>query len=605
MIKNAIREFLWGIIHVVLILSDWVYDMINSFITIDISSNQLIWYVFTFGILFLFCACMLRVFFVLIKKMNNDEEQLDYGIILKRIVQMFIVITLVPTFFTFSLLLPNEINRIFTRSISMGEVMTPSTSVLTSVAKTPLNGELSEMKGNDEIVDIDTVYEDLNKTQDNEYIYFRGYGEIFFCGIMGLLCATVLVNIFTQIVERWFLQIYRLFIGFIPISGMIDPNDTGCSQWIRDIISDVLAQSWTLISLWCVLAIMGLDEITSMNGIIRLFMFIIGVASVSKIGDIIAKYLGATNLSKGNRIGSAIATAGLYGLARSSKNLVKKTISFAGNTALTTGAGAVYGMGRSMGGKSMSDMGMKGFSKLQTPSDKSTNFNDKNSFSDNPLNTNPVSDMKKNNQSFHGINIEKNNGKEEFNPLNDNVNYKQSSTSKSNQSRNENVGLKDSNYSYEKNPQKTQGTNYTENINSSDYKGVDQGNSLEKNDDKRLTRSNTLARSFVDSANNMKGIKGMGARAISNAGSHLYVASAKRYSSSALRKANTILSTPKQNPYRTKNNYKNTTKSYKNTTKPINKSASKKSLSKSSNKKSSNEFVNLNQINNNPTDNKI
>lgn len=544
MMNDAIRGFLWGIVQVVLTLSDWVYDMVNQFLRIDISTNNVIWYIYSFGLLFLFFACSFRLFFVIVSKMSNDEEQLDVGYIGKRIVHMFLVVALIPTFFTFSLGLPNTINSIFNNSVSMGEPMTPSTSILTSIAKTPLSGELNDMRGNDEIITIDTISENLNEQQNDKYIYFNGYGEIFFCLIMGILIAFALVNVFTQIVERWFIQILRLFIGFIPISGMVDPQDKSCNQWIRDIISDVLVQSWSLISLWAVFAIMGLDAISSVNGIIRLFMFWIGIMAITKLGDMIAKYLQATDLSKGSKIGSAMASVGMYGLARGGAALGKAGLSFAGNTALSGGAGAIQQIGERMGGKSMQEMGFANAGISGNPNMRSGNGFHSNTYADgmsgmntdsDPLSASPTGTMDSSLNTDNMMNTA-DAGAQGASVFGESGAYQQQQDM-----RNDSADSASSAFTGE------------ETLNESVHASADSADSRSQRQEElsemqRLTRPDTFARRFVDSANTAGGIRGSAMRTASNVGSHLYVASASRYSNSALRKANTILKNPSINP---------------------------------------------------------
>lgn len=495
MIEDAIRSFLWGIVQLTLILSDWIYDMINTFIDIDITSSDVIIYIFTFGLLFLVSACMIRVFFLIVQKMSNDDDSFDIGLVGKRIFQMFLIIAVIPTIFTFSLGLPATINDTFNNSITLGEPMTPSTSILTSVAKTQLAGELSSMAVNDEIITVDTISEKLSEQQDGKYIYFVGYGEIFFCGIMGFLIAFSLVNIFTQIVSRWFIQIFRLFIGFIPLSSMVDPKDTSCNQWIRDIISDVLIQSWSLIALWGVFAIMDLEAISSVNGIIRLFMFWIGIASVTKLGNMIAKYIQATDLSSPNHIGSALATMGMYAVGKMSKNAIQRGAGFLGNTSLSGASAGIQQIGERMGAKSLSEMGMTNQSLhdrfVQNNQHRNNDQNFDNSI--NPLDASPT-------QTYD----------DSINPLEDALN----NTADTSTTRSQDIPTN---------------SNIEEQL-------------IER---QRITRPNTIARKFIDSAQTDVGLKGTVKRTAGNIGSHIYTASAIRYSNSTLRKAKDIMTKPK------------------------------------------------------------
>lgn len=295
MIEDAIRGFLWGIIRLVLIVSDWVYDRINNFINIDISILIIMWIVCIMVIIMLLITCFIRIFFLIKQNKDKNEDYIVTETIKKRIGKMLLMTVLIPTIFTISLSLPSLINHTFTPTITTKEEISPSKLILTSTAKTSISVDLDNIKTNDKVITIDTINEKIFEQQDGKYIYFAGYGEIFFCFCGGTFLMISLIEIFIQVIGRCFIQLVRLLFSFIPLSNMIDPKDNLYNEWLKMNTGDALIQIWTLIAFWIVLAIMGVNIFLSMNGIIRLAIFLIGFMSITKLGNIIAKYIHASS----------------------------------------------------------------------------------------------------------------------------------------------------------------------------------------------------------------------------------------------------------------------------------------------------------------------
>lgn len=539
MIEDAIRSFIWGIVSVFLTLADWVYDIINTVIAIDISSNNTIWYFYGFGLVFISFAVTIRLFFVLAKKTARDEDRIDSGFLIKRIIAMFLVIALVPTLFMFQMGIPNAVNNIFKNTITYGERLTPSTSILTSIAQSPLSGDIKDMKGSKSEITISMIDKKLNKEKDGDYIYFKGYGELFFTLIMAGLVALALFNIFRQVMDRWFLNLLRLIIGFIPISGMVDPDDDTCSLWTRDILSDMVTQTFSVICLQFIFAIVMINSVANLNGIIKLFLFWAGIMSVGKIGNFIAKYLKASDLAKPGSIGTAIAGMAGYGMARGAQKLAGAATKYAGGTALTTGAFGVQKAGQALGGKSMSQMGYGG-----RPHGSSTNKNSEN-FGSPKANSHKSSSSYSNDKSVIDRNpIDKQNSNYTNARSYDGVNNNDLKS----KNMQDDIGSRPSN--------KYPPSDKTIDIKANDSKQerantLDKGKNIDSDNkrqpaksDNRLSREDTLSRRFADYGKNNKGFKGALARGASNAGSHLYRASANRYGNSTARKVKQKITTP-------------------------------------------------------------
>lgn len=309
MIENAIRSLFWAIAKLFLSIGDWVYEIINTVINIDLTNSNVIFYTWGFMLLFLTFACFFRIAFVILQKTADDGESIDVSKILKKIGSVFLVVALSTTFFNFALTAPGYIVRTYNNVVTYDERMTSSTAVISATAKTPVTSSLGDMSATDEVISIDTIDEKLNEKESGEYIYFLGYAELLLCMIGAFVVACLQISLIVDTVLRLFLNIFRFVIGFIPISSLVEDNST-CGDWVRDMISDAFVMMFVPIALNVVYGLMSTSAFTLLNGIVRIIIFAIGLMAISKAGDMIAKYIGASNLSKGSGKGAMVLGLG-------------------------------------------------------------------------------------------------------------------------------------------------------------------------------------------------------------------------------------------------------------------------------------------------------
>ena len=302
MIENAIRDLFWAISKLFLSIGDWIYDIIDMVININLSNSKVILYTWLFMLIFLTFACLFRIFFVLLRKTADDSESIDISKLLKKIGSVFLVVTISTTFFNFCLAAPGYIVRTYNKVITYDERMTSSTAVISATAKTPVTSSIDEMSSTDEVISIETIDEKLNEKENDEYIYFKGYAELLLCLVGSIIIAFLQIVLIVDTAMRLFLNIFRFVIGFIPISSLVEDNPT-CGDWVRDIISDSLMMMFIPISLNMVYGLMSTSAFTLFNGIVRIILFAIGLMAISKTGDMVAKYMQASNLSKGSGMG--------------------------------------------------------------------------------------------------------------------------------------------------------------------------------------------------------------------------------------------------------------------------------------------------------------
>lgn len=335
MIENSIRTLFWAIAKLLLSIGDWIYEILESVIAIDLSQSKVIMYTWLFMLLFLSSTCLIRVGFIFIKKNSSDSEGFDGFKIMKRIGAMFLVVAISTTCFTFALGIPKAVTDIYSKVITYDERLTPSSAVISATAKTSITNSLSNMSETDEVISIETIDEKLNEEESGKKIYFPSYAEILLCVVTAFIVACVQVNIITDTLLRLFLNIFRFVIGFIPISSMVE-DDSTCGEWVRDIISDTFVMCCMLIFTKMVFGIMATSSITSLNGIVRMVVFTIGLMAVSKSGEFIAKYMGASNLSSGGKAGSMLLGMGAMMAFRGAGKALKGISKYSGKTAKKT-----------------------------------------------------------------------------------------------------------------------------------------------------------------------------------------------------------------------------------------------------------------------------
>lgn len=327
MIEDAVRDLFWSLAKLFLSMSDWMYEILQTVIGVDLSGDTLT-YTWKFMLLFLTFACFVRIGFLLLKQMADDEqERIDYAKLGKRIVGVFGIVAISLTFFTFSLGFPKTVTDIYNRVIQYDERLVPSSAVISSTAKTSISSSLGDMSATDEVISIDTIDEELNTEEDGEYVYFFGFAELFLCIAGAFVVMCVQLNIVIDVILRLFLNVFRFVIGFIPISSLIEDNST-CGEWARDLISDTIVMCTSLIFTNMVFGFMTTSAITSLNGIVRIVLFTIALMAVYRISEAIAKYMGASNLSSGGRMGSMLLGMGAFGAIRGVGKVMKSAVKY-------------------------------------------------------------------------------------------------------------------------------------------------------------------------------------------------------------------------------------------------------------------------------------
>ena len=303
---DGMRFMLWVFAKVFLIVSDWLYEALEMIVKLDLSSSKAMRYTWLFFLGFLSFMCIFRIVIIVFKRMSDPEENVDIMDFPKKILYVFVAVALSTTTFYFALGLPSQIYKIYSETIRYDDRLIPSTAVLSSTALTPLSNELDNMIATEETVDIDTIDNDLNKeNNEGDYIYFVGTSELLLCIAGSFVVMFLQLNVVVDTGTRLFLNIFRFVVGFIPISSIIDKDST-FGDWCRDIASDTFMIAFNIIAMQLVFGVMTFNSILKLNGIVRIVIFAVGLIAIGKIGNIIAKYFRATELSGGGNIGSML-----------------------------------------------------------------------------------------------------------------------------------------------------------------------------------------------------------------------------------------------------------------------------------------------------------
>ena len=356
-IEDAIRGLFWAIAKLFLAASDWMYTILESIVQIDLSNNNIIKYTWLFFLCFLSFACTVRIGYILLRKMADENEVVDFGWLGRKITNVFLVVALSTTGFFFILQVPSAVTTAYNNAITYDEKLTPSSSVISATAKTPIVSDLDNMSTTDEIVTIETIDQKLNDKEDGEYTYFVSYAELLMCMIGAFVVMCVQLNIVIDCAMRLFLNIFRFVIGFIPISSMLEDKDSTCGDWVRDILSDTMTMCCTLIFTNMVFGLMTVSQITKLNGIIRIVVFAVGLMTVYKSGELIAKYLRASNLSSGGRLGTILLGVGAMSAARGAMNIMQKSF----QSMVSSASSAVHGASDYFGNRSTNINNNHGF----------------------------------------------------------------------------------------------------------------------------------------------------------------------------------------------------------------------------------------------------
>ena len=183
--------------------------------------------------------------------------------------------------------------------------------------------------------------------QDGDYVYLPDTTMIIFLLIESLCAAYLFFMIGIQIVQRIFSIGMKVLISFYPISGLVNPDDQSFGIWSRLMAGDLITNFCQYMMLKFVLMVASSSSVISMGGTVQPFLFLGGMLCVLIGPGAIAQIIGGDGMGVNNTLQAMQSM-------RSMTHMGKTALSYAAGGMAMAGAAGVYGVGRSLGGKSLS-----------------------------------------------------------------------------------------------------------------------------------------------------------------------------------------------------------------------------------------------------------
>ncbi|WP_423064724.1 hypothetical protein [Erysipelothrix rhusiopathiae] len=354
-VTDIIRELIWMISYALLVMGDAIFDITKTVGSIRISQFKELW--MWWGILSATIALVtaIRVIIMVLKYMLDDEYQQKTNMfgVFSKVLMVSMVMALLPfgvqTVTDAGASAVQRITSIVSpTSESIG--MLPSTILISSII-----GHSHEIESNSGVENIGISYKigDIKineKDGDGAYLYFDTLGDLFMLLIMGAFSSIMFILIGIQIAQRLFSLMMKVLVAPIPISGLVNPDDTSFQRWYRMIISDVVS-NFTQLLLVNVVMIFSVSQLVRNNGV--------WVTLVVFLGGIMVCLTGIPELS--SLIGGDTSTSGVMQQLASIRQASSGFGRTVGSTGKTLGSVAKKGLsGASNIGKKVGGVG-KGF----------------------------------------------------------------------------------------------------------------------------------------------------------------------------------------------------------------------------------------------------
>lgn len=245
-VTDIIRELLWMISYALLVMGDAIFDITQTVGSIRISQFNQLWVWWSILATTIAFVTAIRVVILVLKYMLDDDYQQKTNIFgtFSKVLLVSIVIAVLPfgvqTVTDAGASAVNRITAIVSTNNASNDTK-PSTIIISSII-----GHSHQIDSNEGIENISINYniEDIQineKDGEGAYQYFTTLGDLFMLLIMGAFSSIMFVLIGIQIAQRLFSLMMKVLVAPIPISGLVNPDDTSFQRWYRMIISDVVS----------------------------------------------------------------------------------------------------------------------------------------------------------------------------------------------------------------------------------------------------------------------------------------------------------------------------------------------------------------------------
>lgn len=513
MITDLLRILIWGFVSAIMIIMDFVYETTMKVASLDILSLDIVWNAWTILSTFLGIIIIFRVISMVLKYYTDYEGTYNLNIFstMMRVGTVVLVMAMLPFMAKQASLigktLVNNVNMV--TGVSVDTV--PSTLLISSVhasvyetedgLKIPKNYNLSDIS--------------INDREGDKYIFFDPMSDLVILLIVGGVGMVGFLINALQIAQRLYALAMKILISPLPIASLVDSESDQFSQWVRMCLSDLISNFIQILLLTLILQISASKVIRLQGAWVTIIMVLAGVLTLLTGVPELARLIGGDTSG-----GSAIqqfasirqATRGIGSgfnkAARTAGGAIKSTA----GAGLTVGAVGAYGVGRSLGGKSMNDLNSNQESTFRGSSETTKN----DSFvhtggSESNVNQNHGGSSNQGFQNHEGSfqNHEGPNSQSSQNQNNSSNRFSQNDGGSMNY---DNPGSSTGNHEGE-------------------FKGASQD--YRQRDTQSLARDNTFASKVSETAYTKHGLTGKGAKVASFGSAHIYAGSINRMQRSA------------------------------------------------------------------------
>lgn len=366
--NDSMRKALWAVVKLILWMMDGIYGIINNLFGLNLSDNfSWIWAWFRALCGFLVLFIIIRLILMYLKTIWDEDaaEHIDGLAIIRKMVGIALIILLLPVGLPALSKLSADMTTKFPSLVNMQEIA-PSDVILeaglidmskaadTAQTTDPVAAAKSEagIDANASLVDFLTEDTINDKTGDKKYKYFPDWSNLLLTGVLSGMSVYCLIYVALQIASRTISLLFKVLLAPYALSGMVDPKDTSTATWFKLCMADLLGNFFQMALIWMVLFTCANIQLTGLTkGIFfigALFAIMNAPTGVAQIiGSDIGTSSGIQSLAQLKAFSGALRSGGAAGIAMAGA---------AGGTMLTTGAGAVYGIGRMKGNTSMNPL---------------------------------------------------------------------------------------------------------------------------------------------------------------------------------------------------------------------------------------------------------
>lgn len=322
-INDGMRSILWGLAKLFLAVTDWIQEIFVFIVHLDFGNSEVIYAARFFFTSLLTIACLVYIAKNYIKAKALGDGEIQKKNFLGRIALIGLAIVITPQLLSVSTRAPGFLYDTFEKAIVFDTEVVPSTAIISVTAKTSVSSKLADMTSTDELIDIKTIDDKLNdRNDDDDYIYFDSIAELVLCGVAAGIFVFTELSLLLSCGSRVLINLFLFIISFIPIASILDEHPK-IGEWFRDVVAESITIGSMLIMTTVVYALMGTKVMTQANPIIQLAVLIIFLTCIQGLGNIIAKYLNASDLKGNSKLGMGgfvafkMAKTTIKGIARS------------------------------------------------------------------------------------------------------------------------------------------------------------------------------------------------------------------------------------------------------------------------------------------------